>query len=116
MMAQGDGMDKGFEERKKKYEEKWALDEDLRFKATARRNKLFGLWAAEELGLTGHEAEAYAKAVVASALHGPDADAVFRKVNQDFEAAGKPHSEAQLHAKLAELADMARDQIMHDRG
>ena len=79
-------MDDAFEERKKKHEDKWAHDEELRFKIGARRNKLLGLWAAGELGLTGPAAEDYAKAVVAADLQG--ADAVFRKLRADFDAAG----------------------------
>ncbi len=99
-------MESGFEERKKKHEEKWALDEQLRFKAAARGNKLLGLWAAAELGMSGEEAETYAKAVVAAQLHG--ADGAFRKVQADLGAA---HSETQLRAKRDELAALALEQV-----
>ena len=112
MVAQGVGMDKGFEERKKKYEDKWALDEELRFKTTARRNKLLGRWAAGELGLKGDEAEAYARAVVASELHSPGGDAAFRKVGDDLRAAGLTRTDAEILAKIAELSETARRQIL----
>ena len=115
MTGQGVGMDKGFEERKKKYEDKWALDEELRFKATARRNKLLGRWAAAEIGLSGDEAEAYAKAVVVSELQAPGTDAAFRKVRDDLHAAGMARPDAELHAKIAELTETARQQILNDR-
>lgn len=101
-------MDSGFEERKKKHEEKWAHDEALRFKAVARRNKLFGLWAAAEMGLSGPEAEAYAKAVVAAALHPAGS---LGKVKADLEGARIAHGESALHRKLDELEAVAREQI-----
>jgi len=115
MVGQGVGMDRGFEERKKKHEDKWALDEELRFKATARRNKLLGRWAAGKMGLSGEETEAYAKTVVASELQAPGADAAFRKVRDDLNAAGITLPEAEIHAKIAELAETARQQILNDR-
>lgn len=104
-------MDRGFEERKKKHEEKWALDEELRFKAVARRNKLFGRWAAAELGMTGEEAEAYAKAVVGAQFHGEDG--AFHKVREDFDTKGVSHSDEVIHAKMHELEDVAREQILN---
>lgn len=109
MLNQGIGMDSGFEERKKKHEEKWALDEQLRFKALARRNKLLGRWAAAELGMTGEEAESYAKAVVGAQFHGEDG--AFRKVRDDLH--GKGHSDEAIHQKMHELEDQAREQILN---
>ena len=77
-----------FDEREDGFERKFAHDEELRFKATARRNKLFGLWAAEQLGKTGAEAEAYAKSVVlADFEEAGDAD-VLRKVQADLDGGG----------------------------
>ncbi|MDF2813788.1 MAG: hypothetical protein K0S56_4819 [Microvirga sp.] len=74
----------GFDERKDAFEKKFAHDEELRFKATARRNKLFGLWAAEQLGKSGTDADAYAKSVVlADFEEAGDAD-VLRKVQADL--------------------------------
>ncbi|MGZ8322645.1 MAG: DUF1476 domain-containing protein, partial [Rhodoplanes sp.] len=69
-----------FDKRKEGFEKKFAYDEELRFKATARRNRLLGLWAAEKLGLTGAEGEAYAKEVVISDLEAPGENDVFAKV------------------------------------
>jgi hypothetical protein len=105
-------MEDGFEERKKKHEEKWAHDEVLRFKAQARRNKLFGQWAAGELGLSGPAAEEYVKAVVMAELHNP-ALGVFGKVVEDLRAAGLSHPEEGLRRKFAALAEEARAQVQN---
>ena len=102
-----------FEDREKAYEDKWAHDQALRFKVAARRNKLVGLWAAGELGLSGEPAEAYAKTVIAADLKGGgDAD-VFKKIRADFDAAKVAHSDHVLHRKLEELLAIARDQVMN---
>src|SRR5262249_3332348 len=69
-----------FDKREEGFEKQFAHDEELRFKATARRNKLLGLWAAQKLGLSGAEAEAYAKAVVVADLEAPGEDDAFRKI------------------------------------
>ncbi|MCG6122694.1 MAG: DUF1476 domain-containing protein [Microvirga sp.] len=74
-----------FDNRKDAFENKFAHDEELRFKATARRNKLLGLWAAEKLGRTGAEAEAYAQAVLMSDFTEPGDEDVFRKVRGDLD-------------------------------
>jgi hypothetical protein len=103
-------MESGFEERKKKHEDKWALDEALRFKAVARRNKLLGLWAAAEMGLTGDEAQAYTKAVVAAEMHPAGA---FGKVKADLSGAGLSHTEAAILRKIEELEALAREQIQN---
>ena len=105
-------MDDAFEERKRKHEDKWAHDEELRFKIGARRNKLLGLWAGAELGLTGLAAEEYAKSVVVADLQG--ADAMFRKIRGDFDAAGLGHSDHVIQRQMAELLAAAADQLMHE--
>jgi hypothetical protein len=105
-------MGDAFEERKKKNEDKWAHDEELRFKIGARRNKLLGLWAAAELGLSGAAAEAYAKSVVTADLKG--ADAMFRKIRGDFDAAKLGHSDHVIHRQMADLLALAADQVMHE--
>ena len=93
-------------DRQNAFETKHAHDEELRFKTTARRNKLLGLWAAEKLGLGGTEAADYAKAVVAADFEEPgDAD-VIRKVRGDLEAAGVPNAEAEVRRALEQC--MAR--------
>ena len=71
-----------FDKREEGFEKKFAHDEELRFKANARRNKLLGHWAAEKLGLTGADAEAYAKEVVMADFEEAGDDDVFRKVAQ----------------------------------
>ena len=73
-----------FDQRKDAFENKFAHDEELRFKATARRNKLLGLWAAEKLGKSGADAEAYAKAVVVADFEEAGDEDVVRKVKSDF--------------------------------
>ena len=73
-----------FDERQKAYESRFAHDEELRFKAMAPRNKLLGLWAAERLGRTGPDAEAYAKEVVRSDFDEPGDEDVYRKVRADL--------------------------------
>ncbi|HWK01293.1 MAG TPA: DUF1476 domain-containing protein [Xanthobacteraceae bacterium] len=78
-----------FDKREEGFEKKFALDEELQFKANARRNKLLGVWAAERLGLTGADAEAYAKAVVLADFEEAGEDDVFRKVRADLDAKGK---------------------------
>lgn len=104
-------MDGGFQERKKKHEDKWALDEQIRFKVVARRNKYLGRWAAAEMGLTGDEAEAYAKAVAAAEMHPGGA---FGKVKADLEGARMKLSEGEIHRKMEELEALSRDQIQNE--
>ena len=100
-----------FDDRRDTFERKFAHDEEPLFKATARRNKLFGLWAARQLGRTGPDAETYAKAVVVADFEETgDAD-VIRKVRQDFEAAGKIASDAELARVLSGLMNEAIEQI-----
>jgi hypothetical protein len=83
--------------------------EEIDFRRTTRRNKLFGLWAAGELGLEGEAAESYAKAVVAAELD--RAGGLIRKVTSDFEAQGKTASADELHKKLDDCMIEARRQI-----
>ena len=92
-----------FDKREDSFEKKFAHDEELRFKANARRDKLLGLWAAEKLGKTGADAEAYAQQVVAADLKEPgDAD-VFGKIRKDFDAAGVAQSDHQIRRTMEEL-------------
>lgn len=104
-----------FDERRDAFEKKFAHDQDLRFKATARRNKLFGLWVAERLGKTGAEADEYAKSVVlADFEEAGDAD-VLRKVTKDLEAAGKPMDQSQLTPVLLDLMERAVQEVQAGR-
>ncbi|MSP46974.1 MAG: DUF1476 domain-containing protein [Xanthobacteraceae bacterium] len=100
-----------FDKREEGFEKKFAHDEELRFKASARRNKLLGLWAAEKLGMTGPAAEAYAKEVVVSDFEEPGDEDVFRKVRKDFDAKGVAQSDQQIHAMMIELMEQAIAQI-----
>jgi hypothetical protein len=99
-----------FDKREETFERKFALDEEQKFKAEARRNKLLGLWAAEKLGLSGDAATAYAKEVVAADFE-PGGDGVLRKLSGDLTAKGAEISEPQLRAKMDELMAMAVLQI-----
>ena len=104
-----------FNEREDAFEKQFAHDEELRFKATARRNKLLGLWVAERLGKSGEEAETYAKSVVlADFEEAGDAD-VLRKVRQDLEAADKPVGETELKDKVTQLTARAIEEIKAGR-
>ncbi|PTM52292.1 DUF1476 domain-containing protein [Phreatobacter oligotrophus] len=100
-----------FDQRQEGFEKKFAHDEELRFKATARRNKLLGLWAAELLGKTGADAETYAKSVVMSDFEEAGDDDVFRKVKADLDAANAGQSEHQIRRTMDELMATAIAQI-----
>ena len=102
---------KTFEDRKNAFERKFALDEELRFRATARRNKLLGLWAAERLGKSGPEAEAYARSVVAADFEEPGDEDVIRKVRSSLEAAGDTRSVAEIRRVMDELMTRAIQEI-----
>ena len=104
-----------FDDRRNAFEKQFAHDEDLRFKATARRNKLFGLWVAERLGKSGEEAEAYAKSVVLADFEEAGDGDVLRKVRQDLEGAGKSTGDAELQAKLTELTGRAIEAVKAGR-
>jgi len=100
-----------FDRRKEGFEAKFARDEELRFKATARRNRLLGLWAAEKLGLEGAEAEAYARTVVNADFSEPGDEDVFRKVRADFNAKKIDQSDHQIRRTMDELMAKALEQI-----
>ncbi|MCC6920877.1 MAG: DUF1476 domain-containing protein [Alphaproteobacteria bacterium] len=101
----------GFDDLKKAQESKFAHDQDLRFKANARRNKLLGLWAAGKLGLSGEQADAYAKTVVMADLAEAGDEDVFRRVKADLEAKSVAVSDHQLRREMDELMRTAIDQI-----
>jgi len=101
-----------FDQREKDFEKKFAHDEELRFRANARRNKLLGLWAAEKLGLSGAEADAYAKEVVASDFEEAGDHDVFRKVRADLDAKKVTGvSDKELRKKMDELMLRAMKEI-----
>lgn len=100
-----------FESRKDAYEGKFAHDEELRFKATARRNKLLGLWAAEKLGYSGDQVDTYAKEVVRADFEEPGEEDVFRKIRKDFDDAGVQQTDHQIRRTMDELMATAVEQI-----
>ncbi len=100
-----------FDKRKDGFEKKFAHDEELQFKAQARRNKLLGLWAAEKFGLSGEEAESYSKEVVLSDLEEPGDEDVFRKVRADFDARGVEQTDHQIRRTMDELLATAMEQV-----
>ena len=105
----------GFDKRERAEEGKFALDQELRFKANARRNKLLGLWAAEKLGKTGEAAAAYATEVVKSDFEAPGDEDVFRKVKGDLDAAGVAITDHQLQRQMAELMETAVQQVKSEK-
>ena len=100
-----------FDKREEGFEKKFAHDEELRFKANARRNKLLGLWAAEKLGLTGPAAEAYAKEVIMADFQEAGDSDVFRKLRRDFDAKDVTQSDHQIRRTMDELMEQAIAQI-----
>lgn len=100
-----------FDDREKGFENKFAHDQELEFKANARRNKLLGLWAAEKLGLSGDAAQAYAKEVIKSDFEEAGDDDVFRKLKGDFTAKGVDLSDHQIRREMDSLLAVARNQI-----
>ena len=100
-----------FNKRQEGFEKKFALDEEQKFKAEARRNKLLGLWAAEKLGITGDAANAYAKEVVAADFEEAGDGDVLKKVLGDLNAKGQAVTERDVRAKMDELMVQAVIQI-----
>ena len=101
----------GFDDRENAFENKFAHDQELEFKAVARRNKLLGLWAAELMGLTGDDAEAYGKDVVKADFEEAGDEDVFRKVRGDLDARGIEQSDHQIRHKMEQLLEEAREQV-----
>src|SRR5271155_2538633 len=102
-----------FPDREKAFEDKWAHDEELRFKVLARRNKLLGLWAATEMGLKGPSADDYAKAIVQAELSRDGDEAVFQKLRADFAAANTARTDHLIRLKMDELFNTAKNEVIH---
>ena len=100
-----------FDKREEGFEKKFAHDEELKFKASARRNKLLGQWAAEKLGLTGAAVDAYAKEVIAADFEEAGDEDVFRKLRKDFDAKAVKESDQQIRRTMQELMEKAVAQI-----
>jgi len=92
-----------FDKREEGFEKQFVHDEELKFKAIARRNRMLGLWAAQKLGLSGAQAEAYAKEVVMADFEEPGDHDVFRKIRRDFDAKGIAQSDHQIRRTMDEL-------------
>ena len=106
-------MNTTFDERERAFESKFAHDAEMQFRAGARRNKLLGLWAAELLGKTGDEANAYALEVVKADLSEPGHEDVVRKVAADL---GDLADAATVRAQAAALLLVAKEQVMNEAG
>ncbi len=107
-------MEDTFRKREKGYEAKFKLEEEIRFKAESRRNKLLALWVAERLGMTSAETETYVKEVILSDLEAPGVDDVVRKVVKDCEDRNVPIAEPELRAEIERLYAVALKQIGED--
>src|SRR6185295_3591069 len=100
-----------FDKRKDGFEKKFAHDEELRFKANARRAKLLGLWAAEKMGMTGADADTYAREVVMADLEEAGEEDVFRKIRTDFDDRKVTQSDADIRRVMVDMMAKAVDQI-----
>ena len=100
-----------FDERETAFENKFAHDAEMQFKAEARRNRLLGLWAAELLGKSGDDADAYAKEVIASDFEEAGDEDVYRKVSGDL---GDKATETEIRTKMVELMAVAKQQVMDE--
>jgi hypothetical protein len=100
-----------FDKREEGFEKKFAHDEELKFKASARRNKLLGMWAAEKMGLSGAQAEAYAKEVVMADFEQPGDHDVFLKIRKDFDGKKIAMSDQDIRRTMDELMAQAIEQV-----
>ncbi len=101
-----------FDKREKIFEDKYKHDQELQFKVEVRRNKLLGLWVAELLGLSGADAEAYAKEVVKADFEEPGVADVIRKIQGDAAPKNIDLSEHRIRKKMDEMTAVAKEQIM----
>jgi hypothetical protein len=104
-----------FDDRERAFETKFARDEEMMFRVIARRNKLVGLWAAERMGLTAEETDAYAKAVVQADFEEMGDEDVVRKVLGDLTAARVETDDAEIRKVLDEKTVEARRQLMESQ-
>jgi len=100
-----------FDKREEEFEKKFAHDQELRFKATARRNRMLGLWAAEKLGLTGAAADEYAKEIVLAELGEAGEEDVFAKIRRDFDGKSIPQTDHQIRRTMEQLLAQAIAQV-----
>jgi hypothetical protein len=104
-----------FDKREEAFEKQFAHDEELKFKATARRNKMIGLWAAEKLGLSGPEADSYALSIVMADFEEGSNHDVTGKIRKDFDAKGIAQSDHQISRAMEELMAKAVSDIKAGR-
>jgi hypothetical protein len=107
-------MASAFEDRERNYEAKWAHDEDLRFRTVSRRNKLLGLWAAGQLGLTDAAAESYVNELLALEVRGARDQDILHKLHEDFAGHQISVSEHAINRKMDELLAEAAEQVMRE--
>lgn len=107
-------MSDSFKDREKAAEAKFQHDQETTFKAHARRNKLLGLWAADHLGLTGADAESYAKEVITADFEKPGDEDVLEKVYGDFQKKGVDISERLIRKEMDRFLQVALEQILHE--
>ena len=100
-----------FRDREKAYESKYKMNEELKFKAESRRNRLLGEWLAGRFGLTAEEKKAYAKDVVVADMEAPGIEDLIRKVMKDIAAHGATITERKVRKKIKELSDLAFEQV-----
>jgi len=100
-----------FDQRERAFERKFAQDEELRFRANARRNRFIGLWAAQKLGLLGSEAESYARALVTTDVDKPNSDSVLEKVDADLKSKGLAESSDDIRRLMEEFTVQAVAEI-----
>ena len=102
----------GFDDRKAEQEARYVYEENMSFAVEARTSKLFGLWGAEKMGITGDEAEAYAKEVIAANLEEPGFDDIYRKVRGDFDTKGLTDiTEAEMREEIHKAYLEAKQQM-----
>ncbi|WP_300526934.1 DUF1476 domain-containing protein [Maricaulis sp.] len=102
----------GMDDRENAFESKYAHDQEVEFKAVARRNKLLGLWAAGEMGIEGDAAEAYAKEVVMADFEEAGHEDVFRKIRGDLDAKSVDVSDHIIRKQMDDFLIQAREQIV----
>ena len=100
-----------FDEREQGFEKRFALDQEQEFRATAKRNRALGEWAAGLMGLTAKHAAEYAKVIVKSEVDQPGEEDVLRKVFEDLKGSGVQVTEGEVRMKMAELLAQARESV-----
>ena len=108
-------MSGSFDERRKANEEKWAHDEDLKFRIHARRDKLLGEWAAAEMGLQGTQMHVYAQSIVQADLAKGGDDDVLKKLRADFAQKNLTHSDHMIRRQMDALLKLAQEQVMSEK-